>query len=168
VQSCLEQINLPPCSGRPGIVRAPSFPILAFTSPFADPACTFFSFGGSATARSRWVCVEMSSPSRLFLFAHALAKKILYTTNLLPTRKENRGHIYQVSNTSAEGAHPIIPGWISPANRTPGICRELQKIPSKSQIALALLLFTLALSLSLSQNLHITTYPLLSFLPPRK
>jgi hypothetical protein len=102
--------QFPPCSGRPGIVLAPSLPIFSFKSPVAEPACTFFALGGSATVRLRWVCVEMSSPSRLF----------------------------HNSRTSAEGAQPRIPGWMRPAKRTPGMWREEQKMPSKSQMAFAL------------------------------
>ena len=101
--------QLPPCSGRPGIVRAPSLPTLALTSSEAVPACTFCGSGGCATMRFKSV-VLMRSASRLFHFARR----------------------------SAEGAQPRIPGWISPGKRTPGMCREEQKIPSKSQIALAL------------------------------
>lgn len=74
--------QLPPCSGRPGIVRAPSLPIFSFRSPSAEPACTDWGFGGSATTRPRCECVEMSSPSRLFHSAR----------------------------TSADGAQPRMPG----------------------------------------------------------
>lgn len=70
--------QFPPCSGRPGIVRAPSFAILSFTEPVAEPEWAFWGCGGCATMRSRCVCVEMSSASRVF----------------------------QVSRTSAEGAQP--------------------------------------------------------------
>lgn len=70
--------QLPPCSGRPGIVRAPSWAILDFRSPVARPACVLRGCGGCATMRLRCVCVEMSSASRLF----------------------------QVSRTEAEGAQP--------------------------------------------------------------
>jgi hypothetical protein len=31
-----------------------------------------------------------------------------------------------------------MPGWIRPAKRTPGMCRDEQNMPWKSQIALAL------------------------------
>lgn len=31
-----------------------------------------------------------------------------------------------------------LPGWIKPANLTPGMCRDVQYMPSKSHIALAL------------------------------
>lgn len=123
--------QLPPCSGRPcstvnsktqnrdyfslffyhtGIVLAPSFATLVLMSSTALPACAFVGFGGCATMRSATVFAAISSPSRRFHSAR----------------------------TSAEGAHPRIPGWIRPAKRTCGMCREEQKIPSKSQIALAL------------------------------
>lgn len=102
--------QLPPCSGLPGIVLAPSLPIFSFTDASAEPAWTLVGLGGSATVRLRCVCVEINSPSRLF----------------------------QSSRTSGEGAQPRTPGWIRPAKRTPGMCREEQKMPSKSQIALAL------------------------------
>jgi hypothetical protein len=37
-----------------------------------------------------------------------------------------------------EGAQPRIPGWMRPGNRTWGIWREEQNMPSKSQMAFAL------------------------------
>lgn len=77
--------QLPPCSGRPGIVRAPSRPIFSFKAASADPAWTDCGLGGSATVRPRCECVEMSSPSR---WVH-------------------------VSRTSGLGAQPRIPGWIT-------------------------------------------------------
>lgn len=101
--------QLPPCSGLPGMVLAPSLPTFSLMSSDAVPAWTFCGSGGSATTRSS-VFAEMSSPSLLFHSAR----------------------------TSGEGAQPRIPGWISPAKRTPGICRDEQKMPSKSQMALAL------------------------------
>jgi hypothetical protein len=118
--------QFPPCSGRPGIVRAPSLPIFAFREASAEPAWAFCSLGGCATMRSRCECVEMSSPSRLF----------------------------HVERTSAEGAQPSIPGWMRPAKRTPGMWRELQKMPSKSQMAFALMA-TSALHDLLSLRNHI-------------
>lgn len=57
---------------------------------------------------------------------------------LLATSSASR--VFQVSRTSAEGAQPRMPGWMSPANLTWGMCRLEQKMPSKSQIALALFL----------------------------
>lgn len=84
-------------------------PTLSVISADAFPACTFFGCGGCATIRSV-VLAAISSPSRLF----------------------------HVARTSADGAQPRIPGWMRPGNRTPGICRVEQKMPSKSQIALAL------------------------------
>ena len=102
--------QLPPCSGRPGIVRAPSSPTRFATSAEADPAWAFWLNGGLATSRLRCVWVEISSPSRRFHSARI----------------------------SADGAQPRMPGWMSPGNRTWGMCREEQKMPSKSQIALAL------------------------------
>ena len=101
--------QFPPCSGLPGTVLAPSLPTLALISPSALPAWTLCGSGAKATSRSS-LLAEISSPSRLF----------------------------HVARTSAEGAHPRMPGWINPGNRTCGMCREEQKIPSKSQIALAL------------------------------
>lgn len=101
--------QFPPCSGRPGIVRAPSLPTRAFTSSSAVPACTLFGSGGCATTRVSDV-VEISSASRLFHSARI----------------------------SGDGAHPKMPGWMRPAKRTPGMCRDEQKMPSKSQMALAL------------------------------
>lgn len=73
--------QFPPCSGRPGIVRAPSLPTLTLMSSDADPAWTFSGSGGWATIRSSLLAV-ISSPSRLF----------------------------HVDRTSAEGAQPRIPG----------------------------------------------------------
>lgn len=102
--------QFPPCSGRPGIVLAPSLPTLSETSLLALPAWTFIGSGGRATLRSASLLASMSSPSRLF----------------------------QVARTSADGAQPMMPGWMSPANLTFGMCREVQKMPSKSQMALAL------------------------------
>lgn len=93
-----------------GIVRAPSLATFSLISSEALPAWVFVGFGGCATIRSSIVFAEISSPSRRFHSAR----------------------------TSAEGAHPKIPGWIKPAKRTCGMWREEQKIPSKSQIAFAL------------------------------
>lgn len=101
--------QLPPCSGRPGMVLAPSLPTFAFVSSSAVPACTLLGSGGCATIRDRDV-VEISSASRLFHSARI----------------------------SGDGAQPRIPGWMRPAKRTPGMWREEQKMPSKSQMALAL------------------------------
>jgi hypothetical protein len=100
------------------MVLAPSLPTFSFKVASADPACTFLGCGGSATTRE-CVCAQasISSPSRLF----------------------------QVARTSAEGAQPRIPGWIRPAKRTPGMWREEQKMPSKSQMAFALGFVSLAL-----------------------
>ena len=93
-----------------GIVRAPSLATLLATSAPALPAWAPLDIGGWATTRLWSVFAAISSPSRRFHSAR----------------------------TSAEGAHPRIPGWIRPANRTWGIWREEQKMPSKSQIDLAL------------------------------
>lgn len=102
--------QLPPCSGRPGTVLAPSLRIFSATASSAEPACALFASGGSATSRSASLDAAISSPSRLF----------------------------HVAKTSAEGAHPRMPGWMSPANLTCGIWRDEQEMPSKSQIAFAL------------------------------
>lgn len=45
---------------------------------------------------------------------------------------------FHVLRTSGEGAQPRMPGWMRPANLTPGMWREEQLMPSKSQMALAL------------------------------
>ena len=52
---------------------------------------------GRATSRSS-LFAAISSPSRLF----------------------------HVASTSADGAQPMMPGWIRPGNLTPGMCRLLQ------------------------------------------
>lgn len=93
-----------------GIVRAPSLATFSLISSAALPACAFSGLGGCATIRSSTVFVAISSPSRRFHSAR----------------------------TSADGAHPKMPGCINPAKRTCGMCREEQKIPSKSQMAFAL------------------------------
>ena len=82
-----------PCSGRPGMVRAPSLPTFDLISSVALPAWTFWGSGGCATIRSS-LLAAISSPSRLF----------------------------HVARTSADGAHPRMPGWIRPANLTCGMC----------------------------------------------
>ena len=46
---------------------------------------------------------------------------------------------FHSARISALGAQPKIPGCIRPGNRTCGMLREEQYMPSKSQIALALL-----------------------------
>lgn len=74
---------------------------------------TLWDTHGRATTRSR-VFVAINSASRLF----------------------------HVSRSSADGAQPRMPGWMRPANLTWGMCRLVQKIPSKSQMALALVDFT--------------------------
>ena len=102
--------QFPPCSGLPGMVRAPSFPTFALISSEALPAWTFCGSGGWATTRLESVLALMSSPSRRFHSARI----------------------------SAEGAQPRMPGWIRPGKRTCGMCRDEQNMPSKSQIALAL------------------------------
>lgn len=50
--------------------------------------------------------------------------------SLALTRPVSRS--FQVASNSGEGAVPINPGWVTPANRTPGICRDEAYIPSKS------------------------------------
>lgn len=92
-----------------GMVRAPSLPTFALVASAAEPAWTFCGSGGLATSRLV-VLAAISSPSRRFHSAR----------------------------TSADGAQPRIPGWMRPAKRTWGICREEQKMPSKSQMAFAL------------------------------
>lgn len=89
--------QFPPCSGRPGMVRAPSRPTLALMSSEAEPAWTFSGLGGWATMRSS-LLAAISSPSRLF----------------------------HVARTSADGAQPRIPGWMRPGNLTCGMCRDVQ------------------------------------------
>ena len=113
--------QFPPCSGRPGMVLAPSLPTFSLISEGAFPACTFVGLGGWATMRSMWEQAWISSLSRLF-------------------------HVVRIS---ADGAQPRMPGWMRPAKRTPGICREEQNIPSKSHIA-----FALRLSVSFCYTLH--------------
>lgn len=76
--------QLPPCSGLPGTVRAPSAAILAAVASSAAPACAFVVRGGFATVLvvPPAAFSEMSSASRRFHSARI----------------------------SAEGAHPKIPG----------------------------------------------------------
>lgn len=102
--------QFPPCSGRPGIVRAPSLPTFSAIEESPLPTWTLWGSGSFATSRPRCEQAFTSSDSRLF----------------------------QVARISGEGAQPRMPGWMSPAKRTPGMWREEQNIPSKSQIALAL------------------------------
>ena len=101
--------QFPPCSGRPGTVRAPSLPTFPAVVPFALPAWAFSGCGGRATSRSNLLAAARS-PSRLFHSA----------------------------KTSADGAQPRMPGWMRPANLTCGMWREVQKMPSKSHMAFAL------------------------------
>jgi hypothetical protein len=100
--------QLPPCSGRPGIVRAPSLPILSAREAEAEPAWTFRSSGRSATQR------------------------VLESGEVKTSSDSLRVHS---CNSSREGAQPMIPGWTNPANFTLGMWRELQKIPERSHIA---------------------------------
>lgn len=102
--------QFPPCSGRPGTVRAPSLPTFSLTSLLAVPAWTLLGSGGRATSRSMCEQASIRPASRSF----------------------------QILRTSGEGAQPRMPGWMRPANLTPGMWREEQLMPSKSQIALAL------------------------------
>lgn len=94
--------QLPPCSGRPGTVRAPSRPIFS-ARPASDvvltpPGWQLCGSGGSATSRPSSLELAMSWPSRSF----------------------------HVARTSGEGAQPRMPGWMSPANLTCGMCRDVQ------------------------------------------
>lgn len=73
---------LPPCSGRPGIVRAPSLPTFSRRAASEAPAWQFFGSGGLATSLSASLEAAMSSPSRLF----------------------------HVARISVEGAQPTMPG----------------------------------------------------------
>lgn len=102
--------QLPPCSGRPGTVRAPSLPTFSFISSDALPACTLWGCGGRAITRPGLSKDETSSASRRFHSARM----------------------------EAEGAQPRIPGWMRPEKRTWGMWRDEQKMPSRSQMAFAL------------------------------
>jgi len=113
------------CSGLPGIVLAPSLPTFSLISSEAVPAWTFCGFGGWATIRSS-LLAAISSPSLVFHVLRTCADQSWVWISMMDRL------------TSAEGAHPRIPGWMSPGNLTWGMWREVQKIPSKSQIALAL------------------------------
>ena len=101
--------QFPPCSGRPGTVRAPSEWILDARDPDAEPACAFVESGRRATTRSGRVALEDA------------------------TRRDSR--VVHWERRAEEGAQPIMPGCIRPAKRTCGMCREEQKMPSKSQMA---------------------------------
>src|ERR1700681_670712 len=88
--------QLPPCS-RGGTVRAASLDTLSNMAPFSDPRTAFLGLGKLARDGTRLGLVDTNSDSRLF---HLLSR-------------------------SCEGAHPMRPGCVRPAKRTPGIWREV-------------------------------------------
>jgi len=47
--------------------------------------------------------------------------------------------VFHLFSSSCDGAQPIRPGCGMPANFTPGMWRELAKMPCRSQMALAAL-----------------------------
>ncbi len=82
----------PPFS-RGGAVRAASPATRAYSDSGNDPSTANSGSGGNASGGTRFGSVSISACSREF----------------------------QRANNSADGAVPIRPGWINPANETPGM-----------------------------------------------
>jgi hypothetical protein len=111
--------QFPPCSGRPGTVRAPSLPTFSLMSDEADPAWTFCGCGGSATSRSRWECVEMSSASRVFLKGDGTT-----SVKFFKVRGVVRGRFVQSYNHLFANCYSGSNSWLSTLEQNPHIVPE--------------------------------------------
>lgn len=117
--------QLPPFS-RPGTVRAASaairshsgsLPALAAQCPNL-PSIAPLGLGSVASGRV------------------AITEQSVFCAGVPSSATSARSRSFHMARSSAEGAVPMRPGWMSPAKRTPGRCREQQCTPSKSQQAL--------------------------------
>jgi hypothetical protein len=64
-------------------------------------------------------CIQRSFESRPS-YGRATSRSSLFAAINSPSR------VFQLLRTSADGAHPRMPGWMSPANLTWGMCRLVQ------------------------------------------
>jgi len=65
------------------------------------------------------VSVELLIKERT-AYGRATSRSSLFAAISSPSR------LFQFSRTSADGAHPRMPGWMRPANLTWGMCRLVQ------------------------------------------
>src|SRR3954466_5765888 len=116
--------TLPPCS-RGGMVRQASAAARSKSAPLSLPSSASFGSGGSASAGTCGA-LGVAPPCA---GTSPVTRSGLRSINACSRR-------FHSASRSAEGAQPKRPGWELPMNRTPGTCRELVQMPSRSQIAL--------------------------------
>src|SRR3954449_11625312 len=116
--------TLPPCS-RGGMVRQASAAARSKSLPLSRPSSASLGCGGRASAGT-WGAPPVSPPCAGM---SPVTRSGLRSISACSRR-------FHSANRSAEGAQPNRPGWELPMNRTPGTCRELVQMPSRSQIAL--------------------------------
>ncbi len=116
--------TLPPCS-RGGIVRQASAAARSRSFPLSVPSRASFASGGSASPGTCGApgtsppCAGMSPVTRSGFWSISACSRRFHS-----------------ASRSGDGAQPKSPGCELPMKRTPGTCRLVVQIPSRSQIAL--------------------------------
>ncbi len=108
--------GVPPCSGRPGMVLAPSRPTFSVRLLSALPAWTLRGWGLEIVS---YLNIVRGNTARV-THGRATSRSSVFAAISSASR------VFQFSSTSADGAQPRMPGWMRPANLTWGMWRLVQ------------------------------------------